>query len=39
MRRPDITLANNHLGWAPTISLDEGLRPTVAYFRERLKGR
>jgi UDP-glucuronate decarboxylase len=39
MRRPDITQAKNILGWAPTIPLDQGLRPTVAYFSERLKGR
>lgn len=34
-RRPDITLAQEKLGWAPTIELDEGLRRTVDYF-ERL---
>jgi UDP-glucuronate decarboxylase len=33
-RRPDITRARELLNWAPTISLDEGLAPTVAYFRE-----
>jgi UDP-glucuronate decarboxylase len=33
-RKPDITLAQEKLGWAPTVSLDEGLAPTVAYFRE-----
>jgi len=31
-RRPDITLAKNHLGWEPKIQLDEGLERTVAYF-------
>ena len=33
-RRPDITRAQEVLGWSPTISLDEGLRPTVEFFRE-----
>ena len=32
-RKPDITLAQQQLGWSPTISLDEGLKPTVDYFR------
>jgi len=35
-RRPDITVARKHLGWSPTTGLGEGLRKTVAYFRERL---
>jgi UDP-glucuronate decarboxylase len=33
-RRPDISLARERLGWAPTMSLDNGLKPTVAYFRD-----
>ena len=33
-RRPDIGLAQELLGWSPTISLDEGLARTVAYFRD-----
>jgi UDP-glucuronate decarboxylase len=32
-RCPDITLAGQKLGWAPTISLEDGLKPTIAYFR------
>jgi UDP-glucuronate decarboxylase len=32
-RRPDIALAWNVLGWAPSIPLREGLKATVAYFR------
>lgn len=32
-RRPDITKARNLLGWEPTVSLDEGLTQTIAYFR------
>jgi len=35
-RRPDITRAKTLLGWDPKVSLDEGLRPTVAYFRTEL---
>ena len=33
-RRPDITLARELLAWSPTISLDEGLARTIAYFRD-----
>jgi dTDP-glucose 4,6-dehydratase len=35
-RRPDITLAQKQLGFAPKISLAEGLVPTIAHFREVL---
>jgi UDP-glucuronate decarboxylase len=35
-RRPDITLAQNALGWRPTIQLDEGLDRTIAYFKTQL---
>jgi UDP-glucuronate decarboxylase len=31
-RRPDISLAAEKLGWAPTIPLEKGLEPTIAYF-------
>lgn len=32
-RRPDISLAQKHLGgWEPQTQLDEGLRKTIAYF-------
>jgi UDP-glucuronate decarboxylase len=37
-RRPDITLAEKVLGWAPTVSLDDGLRKTIAYFDALLGG-
>ncbi len=35
-RCPDISLAGRELGWAPLVSLDEGLAATVAYFKEKL---
>lgn len=35
-RRPDITRATEQLGWKPAVSLDEGLPPTIAYFRREL---
>jgi len=33
-RRPDITKAKRVLGWAPKIALADGLRETVAYFKQ-----
>lgn len=33
VRRPDITLAGELLGWKPEIPLDEGLRRTIEYFK------
>ena len=33
VRQPDITLARRVLGWEPKVSLDEGLKKTVPYFR------
>ena len=38
-RRPDITRAESLLGWQPTLSLKEGLRDTIDYFREKLQAR
>jgi UDP-glucuronate decarboxylase len=35
-RRPDITLARSILGWAPRISLDDGLAMTIEDFRSRM---
>ncbi len=35
-RRPDITRAQNILGWQPKIDLEEGLRRTIPYFKEKL---
>jgi dTDP-glucose 4,6-dehydratase len=33
VRKPDITRAKTLLGWAPKVSLDDGLARTIAYFR------
>ena len=32
-RQPDISTARAELGWEPDIPLDEGLEPTIEYFR------
>jgi dTDP-glucose 4,6-dehydratase len=36
VRQPDITKARTRLGWEPRIDLDQGLRKTVEYFRQRI---
>jgi dTDP-glucose 4,6-dehydratase len=36
-RRPDISKARRVLGWKPVVDLDEGMRLTVAYFREKIR--
>jgi dTDP-glucose 4,6-dehydratase len=33
VRQPDITLARTLLGWEPQVSLDEGLKKTIEWFR------
>jgi len=33
-RRPDITLARQHLDWEPAIGLEEGLKRTIPFFEE-----
>lgn len=35
-RKPDIRLANEKLGWQPSIPLEKGLEKTIAYFRSIL---
>jgi UDP-glucuronate decarboxylase len=32
-RKPNITLAQELLGWAPKVPLGEGLKSTIAYFQ------
>jgi UDP-glucuronate decarboxylase len=32
-RRPDISLAGKCLDWAPKVSLEDGLKETIGYFR------
>lgn len=34
VRKPDITKAKTKLGWEPRITLDEGLRKTIDFFRQ-----
>ncbi|MEM1065108.1 MAG: UDP-glucuronic acid decarboxylase family protein [Pseudomonadota bacterium] len=38
-RRPDISMAQDLLGWAPTVPLADGLKPTIAFFRGLLEAR
>jgi dTDP-glucose 4,6-dehydratase len=35
-RRPDITKARKLLGWEPTVGLEEGLKLTIEYFRNKV---
>lgn len=35
-RKPDISLAQEYLGWKPVISVEEGLLKTIDYFRSTL---
>jgi len=35
-RRPDISMAEKVLGWQPTVPLRDGLRKTIAYFKEEV---
>ena len=35
-RQPDITRARQLLGWEPRVDLEEGLRPTIEWFRREL---
>ena len=37
-RQPDIGLATEVLGWVPKVSLDDGLKRTIAYFDRMLSG-
>ncbi|WP_229734251.1 UDP-glucuronic acid decarboxylase family protein [Terasakiella brassicae] len=35
-RKPIIDKAQNHLGWNPTIALEDGLKKTITYFEKML---
>ena len=37
-RRPDIALARESLGWAPAVSLEQGLKNTIGYFEGLMSG-
>jgi UDP-glucuronate decarboxylase len=37
-RCPDISLARKTLGWQPTTTLEEGLRRTIMFFEDVLRG-
>jgi dTDP-glucose 4,6-dehydratase len=36
IRKPDISRAQEILGWEPKVDFDEGMRRTIAWFRERV---
>ena len=38
-RQPDITLAKAKLAWQPKVQLEDGLKETVAYFRNVIENR
>jgi len=35
-RKPDITLAKNELSWEPKVNLEDGLKETIAYFKNMI---
>lgn len=37
-RKPDISLAQQHLDWTPSVKLRDGLIQTIEYFKQRIIG-
>jgi UDP-glucuronate decarboxylase len=37
-RKPDISLAREQLGWEPKVALKDGLKETIAFFDETIRG-
>jgi dTDP-glucose 4,6-dehydratase len=35
-RQPDITRAKNILNWTPNVDLEEGVRRTIPFFKQKL---
>jgi UDP-glucuronate decarboxylase len=35
-RQPDITIARTELGWEPKVTIEDGLKETIAYFKHLL---
>ncbi|PYL52099.1 MAG: NAD-dependent dehydratase, partial [Verrucomicrobia bacterium] len=38
VRQPDISRAKKILGWEPKVQFEEGIKKTIEYFRDALKG-
>ena len=38
-RMPDITLAKKTLGWEPKVSVDDGFKRTIEYFKNKKGGK
>ena len=36
-RKPNIEMAKNHLGWQPVVTIEDGLKETISYFRSNLE--
>ena len=37
-RQPDITVARAELGWHPKVTIEDGLKETISYFKRLLTG-